>query len=220
MAYSTNEWHIPPEGRYGEEMSIESASTHSTVPLEKVSVLASSSSSWDDEIPSANSSVAKITPKKYPAPPPPQSPMNTDDFIRRPSVKKVRAPDIPRLPPRLDKKENIPVKSPVKGQKDPAEMSLKERLALFERNRGKPPLPKKPESMSSGGIREKIATLFSSSDNERKKDVDSVLIRHGINARENTIESIMRPLLPPPAPPSASPGKRKSGKRNDYSIDL
>ncbi|XP_055691405.1 anillin-like isoform X2 [Lutzomyia longipalpis] len=241
------------EERICEEMSTESTSTHSTVRLEKLSAFVDSIGSWEDELlirrngdaEKQDTSPLKSTPlKKYPAPLPPQIPPNIPpqthrkiiqedgDFIRRPSVKKVRAPDIPpKLPPRechQEKKENLPIaaKSPVKGSKDPAEMSLKERLALFERNRRatksaldsceKPPLPKKPENISSGGIRDKIATLFSSSNNEeRNKDIECVLNRHGIRkpSHENAIESVMRPLLPPPAPPSViSPGKRKSGE--------
>lgn len=259
--YSDNQLLSSPihrtEGRFYEEMNIQT-STHSAIRLDKLSALADSISNWEDEVPLSTAGnnvkrepqIVKVTPKKNPAPPPPQTSANSvqeeKDFIRKPSVKKFRAPDIPKLPPQNadEKKENIPVavKSSTKSAKDPAEMSLKERLALFEKNRiatkhpeiphGKPPLPKKPDNISSAGIRDKIATLFSSSasssssqEKGRQINVENILNHQVIRkpSIDNSIDPILRPLLPPPAPPAvSSPGKRKSGKdfQNYPSISL
>ncbi|XP_059608688.1 anillin-like [Phlebotomus argentipes] len=207
------------EATFGETMSSQATSTHSTARLEKLSALADSISSWEEEMPAhARPEVVRLTPKKCPAPLPPQTVADERDFIRKPSIKKTRAPDIPKLPPRGQENApipQIPVKSPVKGGRDPAEMSLKERLALFERNRNngrplsKPPVPQKPPSVSAGGIRDKIATLFSSgienAGPRRQREAD-------VNAARQA-EAVLRPLLPPPAPPAVpSPAKRKSGE--------
>jgi actin-binding protein anillin len=63
------------------------------------------------------------------------------------SPAKVKTPQKTIMKPQATSKPTTPSKSvsfsnSVKGQKDPAEMSLKERMAIFEKNKGVAPLPK------------------------------------------------------------------------------